>query len=54
MKRLLFICTLVTMTFSSCSLLNLFRERDDFIRVRGMQFTHNDKPYYFAGTNFWY
>ena len=54
MKRHLLFATLVTMTLSSCSLLDLFRERDDFIRVRGTQLTHKGKPYYFAGTNLWY
>lgn len=54
MKRHLLLATLITMTLSSCSLLDLFRERDDFIRVRDTQLTHKDKPYYFAGTNLWY
>jgi mannan endo-1,4-beta-mannosidase len=42
------------MLLSSCAILSLFRERDDFIRVQGTQFIHNGKPYYFAGTNMWY
>ena len=53
-RELLFFICLVTLTISSCSLLSLFQERDDFIRVRGTQFVHNGKPYYFAGTNMWY
>ena len=48
---LLFFATLV---LSSCSMISLFREPDDFIRVRGTQFLHNGKPYYFAGANVWY
>lgn len=31
-----------------------FGERDDFVKVRGTQFIHNDEPYYFVGTNLWY
>ena len=31
-----------------------FGERDDFVKVRGTQFIHNDEPYYFVGTNVWY
>lgn len=31
-----------------------FGERDDFVKVREMQFIHNDEPYYFVGTNMWY
>lgn len=53
-RELLFFICLISLTVSSCSLLSLFRERDDFIRVRGTQFIHNGKPYYFAGTNMWY
>jgi mannan endo-1,4-beta-mannosidase len=53
-RALLFLLCLVTLVFSSCSFLSLFQERDDFIRVRGTQFIHNNKPYYFAGTNLWY
>lgn len=26
----------------------------DFVRVRGLEFHLNDRPYYFLGTNFWY
>ena len=44
----------VTLLFSSCSMISLFRETDDFIRVRGTQFLHNGKPYYYAGANVWY
>jgi len=42
------------LVLSSCSMVSLFREPDDFIRVRGTQFLHNGKPYYFAGANVWY
>jgi len=38
----------------SCSVFSPFSEREDFIRVRGIHFIHNDKPYYYAGTNLWY
>jgi mannan endo-1,4-beta-mannosidase len=38
----------------SCSVLSLFEEKDDFIKVRGTQFVHKGKPYYFVGTNLWY
>lgn len=31
-----------------------FGEQDDFVKVRGTQFIHNDEPYYFVGTNLWY
>jgi len=44
----------LSMILSSCAILSLFREPDDFIRVQGTQFMHNGKPYYFAGTNMWY
>jgi mannan endo-1,4-beta-mannosidase len=44
----------VSLLFSSCSLLSLFQERDDFIRVQGTQFIYHGSPYYFAGTNMWY
>ncbi len=30
------------------------RPQSDFITVQGTHFIHNGKPYYFAGTNFWY
>ena len=38
----------------SCSGLFTTREKDDFIKVKGTQFIHNSKPYYYAGTNLWY
>jgi len=53
-KSLLCALSVVSLLLSSCSFLSLFRERDDFIRIRGAQFIHNGSPYYFAGTNFWY
>jgi mannan endo-1,4-beta-mannosidase len=43
-----------SLVLSSCSMISLFRERDDFIRVLGTQLLHNGKPYYFAGANVWY
>jgi len=45
---------IVAILVSSCAFVDLFRERDDFIRTRGTQLIHNGKPYYFAGTNVWY
>jgi len=44
----------VSLLLPSCSLISLFREREDFIKIRGTQFIHNGRPYYFAGTNMWY
>ena len=48
------VLTLASLLFSSCSVFTLFEKHDDFIRVQGTQFSHNGKPYYFAGTNMWY
>lgn len=45
---------LLSLLLSGCSGFTLFGERDDFVRVRGMQFVYHDRPYYFAGTNLWY
>ena len=55
-QRVLMVFTLcfASLVFGSCSLLSVFGERDDFVRVRGTQLFHNDDPYYFAGTNMWY
>ncbi len=53
-KSLLCALGVVSLLLSSCSFLSLFRERDNFITIRGTQFIHNGSPYYFAGTNFWY
>ena len=39
---------------SSCSLISIFREQDEFITVHGDRFYHGDQPYYFAGANMWY
>lgn len=51
---LLLITFLPVLFFSSCS--GLFRSggHDDFVKVRGMQFVVDGKPYYFAGANVWY
>jgi mannan endo-1,4-beta-mannosidase len=54
LRKVIVSCCFVAMLFDSCSILSLFRERDDFIRVRGTQLLHNGKPYYFVGTNLWY
>lgn len=48
------LCCSGAFLLSSCSILPFFRERDDFIRVKGTQLIHNEKPYYFGGTNLWY
>ncbi|MBI2429253.1 MAG: mannanase [Ignavibacteriales bacterium] len=40
--------------FSGCAGFWPFGEHDDFVKVRGTQFIHNDEPYYFVGTNLWY
>ena len=45
---------MLALFLSSCSITSLLRESDDFIRVRGTQFLHNGKPYYYAGANVWY
>ncbi|MFA6456795.1 MAG: mannanase [Bacteroidota bacterium] len=39
---------------SGCTGFWPFAERDDFVSVHGTQFIHNEKPYYFVGTNLWY
>ena len=39
---------------ASCSGFFTSGEPDGFIKVKGMQFVHNGKPYYYAGTNLWY
>ncbi len=51
-----FVCvlTLLSVLFSSCSLVSSFGEHDGFVRVQGTQLFHNGAPYYFAGTNMWY
>lgn len=40
--------------FIGCSSIWTFGGKEDFVRVQGMQFIHNGKPYYYAGTNLWY
>jgi mannan endo-1,4-beta-mannosidase len=52
--RVTIIFSLLISLFEGCSLLPLSREPEDFIKVRGARFYHNEKPYYFAGTNMWY
>ena len=55
MKHTLFsLAVLSTLFAASCSGLFFSTDRDDFITVRGTQFFHGDKPYYYAGTNLWY
>lgn len=53
-RRLILVFVLLTVLCEACSVLSLFKERDDFIRVKGTRFVHNDRLYYFAGTNLWY
>jgi mannan endo-1,4-beta-mannosidase len=45
---------LLMILLTGCSGFWPFGEKDDFIKVRGMQLVHNDEPYYFLGTNLWY
>lgn len=55
MKRyVVILSTLLLSLFASCSVFRMFEERDDFIKVRGTQFLHKGKPYYFVGANLWY
>ncbi len=53
-RRMLTLCCFAVSLFSSCSIIPFFKEHDDFIRVKGTQFIHNEKLYYFAGANLWY
>lgn len=55
MKPHLILCVVISsLLLSSCSILTLFPEREDFIRVHGTQLVHRSTPYYFAGANMWY
>jgi mannan endo-1,4-beta-mannosidase len=53
-SRNVLVCTVLAFALAGCAGLFPWGERDDFIRVRGTQFIHNGRPYYFAGTNLWY
>jgi mannan endo-1,4-beta-mannosidase len=53
-RRLLFASLILTVTFPACRSFFPWGEPDDFIKVRGTHFIHNDKPYYFLGANLWY
>ncbi|MFH0989524.1 MAG: mannanase [bacterium] len=53
-RKIFLVGILALIMFSSCSLIQFLYEQDDFIRVERTQFTHNGKPYYFAGINLWY
>ena len=48
------VCALLVVLFQACSVFRPDGERDDFIKVRGTQFIHNDRPYYYVGANVWY
>ncbi len=54
MNKYISLIILTSLVFSSCSFLPSTYEREDFIRVHGMHFIHDGKPYYYAGTNIWY
>jgi mannan endo-1,4-beta-mannosidase len=49
-KNHLLILFVLTFSLGSCSL----DDEPAFVRVDGMHFSLNDRPYYFTGTNFWY
>jgi mannan endo-1,4-beta-mannosidase len=44
----------LSVLFASCSLLSLFQEREEFIKIQGGQFIHKRAQYHYAGTNLWY
>lgn len=50
--HLFFFLFILLLSVQGCS--SLFVREPEFIRVKGTQFSLNDKPYYFVGTNFWY
>ncbi len=52
--RLNILCATLALLLTACAGLFPWGEHDDFIRVRGSHFVHDEKPYYYAGTNFWY
>jgi mannan endo-1,4-beta-mannosidase len=52
--RLLLPLFAFTILLDSCSIFFPSREEDGFIKVSGTHFTHDGKPYYYAGTNLWY
>jgi len=55
MKQYTLLLSLLTsMLLTSCSPLMFWKERDEFIRVRGTHFYHGSRPYYYAGTNLWH
>src|SRR5512140_2892345 len=52
--RIILPSVLCIFLLASCSGFFTSGEPDGFIKVKGMQFIHNGKPYYYAGTNLWY
>jgi mannan endo-1,4-beta-mannosidase len=52
--RVLLLSLISASLLASCSGFFTSGERDDFVKVKGMHFVHNGKPYYYAGTNLWY
>jgi len=52
LKSAIVLCTAVAL--AACSGLFPWGESVGFIKVKGIHFVQNDRPYYFAGSNFWY
>ncbi len=44
---------IISLLFEACSASQLNNE-NDFVKVNGIQFELNGKPYYYAGVNLWY
>ena len=44
---------IISLLFEACSASHLNNE-NDFVKVNGIQFELNGKPYYYAGVNLWY
>jgi mannan endo-1,4-beta-mannosidase len=48
------IISISVILIEGCTVLPFFRERPDFIKVKGTHFEKDGRPYYYAGTNMWY
>ena len=44
----------VLFCFSCCLINQLLHAQSSFVKVKGHQFTINNKPYYYIGANYWY